>query len=150
MSTYLENFPEEYRTWVRSRVASAYVFAYQNYGHDAADLISIAQGPIEMESRFVEHCTDLLEMPLPQDKRTVVEKMLELGIPVEYRMQIKEEVDAAWAKSAQVVSDRFTKQSAKPPSAKQKAYIKSLGCNVVPKTSAEASKLIEEYKFRNR
>lgn len=148
MSKYLEQFPEEYRRFVRSRFSQAYVFAEQSYEFDTGDEIDVAVGPKTMKARVIDGCETLMPF-VDDDKKKVLEQILStVDESDEFLREVKDQVDSVWAKAReyQQANPRKERKKADPPSEKQLKYLKSLGCLETPKTKAEATRLIDKYK----
>lgn len=149
MSNYLDQFPPEYRTYVRNKFYTAYVFEEQSYDFGTDDRIQLAKGPKEMKARLAGNLEELLALGPTPEQVGVIEQMLKtLDKADTFIVEVKKEIDSIWrqARDYHKLHPRKDKYKAEPPSEKQLSYLKSLGCPDIPKTKKEAHRLIDEYK----
>lgn len=148
-TNYLDQFPPEYHQFIKDKFYTAYVFTEDSYEFGQEDTIQLAKGPKEMKARVKANMEKLLTLGPTAEQVAVIEAVLPtIDGAGEFLIQVKKEIDAIWARSRdyQVLHPKKETKPAYPATDKQIKFLESLGCLDIPKSKAEATRLIDIWK----
>lgn len=152
-SKYLDQFPEEFHTFIINRFSQAYVFAEQGYRYGSDDVISLAPGPRTMKERVADSCDQLLGTASAGD-REILQRIIDtVDESDDLVLQVKESVDRIWKEGREYIVSHPPKpktEVVEPPSAGQLGFLKTLKCPIIPTSKTKASELITKYKNESR
>lgn len=153
MAHFLDRFDKEDRQFIKERFITAYVFNSQTYNGATRDEISLAKSPKELKRRLKANLEELQE--LQPSTRGVAQQIISSfdgdRVPDEefnsFLYEVRTEIDSCWALAGRYRKLHPPKERKPviPPTPKQVAMLRSLGCEDTPNSKSHASKLIERY-----
>jgi hypothetical protein len=148
VSNYLDQFPQEHRQFVHNRFSQAYVFEDQRFEFGEDDCIDLAPGPRTVKERVIRACEEMRPF-LDEERQQVLDQVVAtVDSSDDFSRSVKEQVDRVWeeAHAYARANPKKDRKKPEPVTDPQKNFLRNLGCTEVPKTKAEASRLIERYK----
>lgn len=151
---YKGNFLEQFEAARRSYITNIFCYAYRGGNWIEQPKAAPAKDLTEMLERIRNYCDARLAEPHITHNRGILEALLLLvGDPEakEFARHIAKREQLSQADKDRLKTEaqkQFVSKAMqiKPPSEKQVAYLKKLGCSTVPASMQEASELIEQFK----